>query len=80
MRSKYISSDNVASAKTLFIDTNILLSFYHLTSEDLEELRKLIALVGSKRIELVLTQQIKDEFKRNRSAKIADALKRRELR
>jgi hypothetical protein len=76
MRSKYISSDNAESAKTLFIDTNILLSFYHLTSEDLEELQKLIALVDSKRIELVLTQQIKDEFKRNRSAKIADALKK----
>jgi hypothetical protein len=29
----------------LFIDTNVLLSFYHLTNEDLEELKKLGALV-----------------------------------
>jgi len=31
--------------KTLFIDTNVFLSFYHLTNEDIEELRKVIALI-----------------------------------
>jgi predicted nucleic acid-binding protein len=62
--------------KTLFVDTNILLSFYHLTSEDLEELRKLVALIDTAKIKLVLTEQVKDEFKRNRSAKIADAMKK----
>jgi predicted nucleic acid-binding protein len=62
--------------KTLFVDTNILLSFYHLTSEDLEELRKLIALIDTGKITLVLTEQIEDEFNRNRSAKIADAMKK----
>jgi predicted nucleic acid-binding protein len=61
---------------TLFVDTNILLSFYHLTSEDLEELRKLIALIDTGKIELVLTEQVKDEFTRNRAAKIADAMKK----
>jgi hypothetical protein len=61
---------------TLFVDTNVLLSFYHLTSEDLEELRKLIVLIDSNQIKLVLTQQVKDEFKRNRAAKVADALKK----
>jgi predicted nucleic acid-binding protein len=61
---------------TLFVDTNILLSFYHLTSEDLEELRKLLALIDTGKIKLVLTEQVKDEFKRNRAAKIADALKK----
>jgi predicted nucleic acid-binding protein len=61
---------------TLFVDTNILLSFYHLTSEDLEELRKLVALIDTGKIKLVLTEQVKDEFKRNRSAKIADAMKK----
>jgi len=62
--------------KTLFIDTNVLLSFYHLTSEDLEELRKLVALIDTTKIELVLTEQIEDEFNRNRAAKIADAMKK----
>jgi predicted nucleic acid-binding protein len=32
---------------TLFVDTNVLLSFFHLTSEDLEELRKLVALIDN---------------------------------
>ena len=61
--------------KTLFIDTNILLSFYHLSSDDLEELRKLIALIDTGQITLVVTEQVKDEFFRNRGAKIADAMK-----
>jgi predicted nucleic acid-binding protein len=62
--------------KTLFVDTNILLSFYHLTSEDLEELRKLLALIDSSQIRLIFSNQVKDEFLRNRAAKIADAMKK----
>ena len=61
--------------KVLFIDTNILLSFYHLSSDDLEELHKLIALIDTDQIELIVTEQVKDEFFRNRGAKIADAMK-----
>ncbi|MCP3391875.1 PIN domain-containing protein [Bradyrhizobium sp. CCGB12] len=61
---------------TLFVDTNILLSFYHLTSEDLEELRKLVALVDKKEIKLTLTDQVRNEFLRNRATKIVDAMKR----
>ena len=60
----------------LFIDTNIFLSFYHLTSEDLEELRKLAVLLDQKKVTLYVTDQVIDEFRRNREAKIADALKR----
>ena len=60
----------------LFIDTNILLSFYHLTDEDLEELRKLIVLIEQGEIVLFLPSQVQDEFKRNRDGKIADGLKR----
>lgn len=59
----------------LFIDTNIFLSFYHLTSDDLEELRKLTVLLEEKKITLYLTDQVIFEFRRNREAKIADALK-----
>lgn len=60
----------------LFIDTNILLSFYHLTSDDLEELRKLVVLLKQNKVRLYLTNQVIDEFSRNRESKIADAIKR----
>ncbi len=59
----------------LFIDTNILLSFYHLTSDDLEELKKLSVLLNKKRVRLFVPEQVIDEFRRNRESKIADALK-----
>ena len=62
----------------LFIDTNILLSFYHLSSDDLEELKKLGVLLRQKQITLWLPEQTIVEFKRNRANKIADALKRME--
>lgn len=58
----------------IFIDTNILLSFYHLTSEDLEELKKLGVLLRKKSISLFLPSQVTDEFKRNRERKISDAI------
>lgn len=61
---------------TLFIDTNVLLSFYHLTSEDTEELKKLVALVEKNKIKLIVTKQVEDEFWRNRGAKISDAMKK----
>ncbi|GAB4156281.1 MAG: hypothetical protein Fur0046_36220 [Cyanobacteria bacterium J069] len=59
----------------LFIDTNIFLSFYHFKSDDLEELRKLNILIREQKIKLLLTDQIVDEFNRNRENKIADAIK-----
>jgi len=60
----------------IFIDTNIFLSFYHFTSDDLEELRKLAVLLEKKIICLILPNQVVDEFYRNREKKIADAIKR----
>jgi len=60
----------------IFIDTNIYLSFYHYTNDDLEEIKKLIVLIEKKEITLWLTDQVKDEFKRNRENKISDALKK----
>ncbi len=58
----------------LFIDANIFLSFYHLTSEDLAELEKLAVLIQNKEIDLLLPQQIIDETWRNRASKINDSL------
>lgn len=60
----------------LFIDTNVFLAFYHFSSDDLEELRKLVALLKRNEIQLHVPQQVQDEFRRNREVKIADAMKR----
>ena len=60
----------------LFIDTNIFLSFFHWTSEDLEELKKLIVLMDNDEIRLFLPEQVRNEFARNRGAKIVDAMRK----
>jgi hypothetical protein len=60
----------------ILIDTNAYLSFYHLSSDDLEELKKLAVLAREEKITLLLPEQVVDEFQRNRAGKIADALKR----
>lgn len=60
----------------VFIDTNILLSFYHLTNDDLEELNKLAVLLHQNTVTLYVTDQVVSEFNRNREAKISDALKK----
>ncbi len=60
----------------LFIDTNIYLTFYHFTSDDLEELKKLIVAVESNKTILFIPQQVIWEFRRNREARISDALKK----
>jgi hypothetical protein len=59
----------------LFIDTNIFLSFYKFTDEDLEQLEKIIKLIDSKAIILIITEQVVDEFKRNRESVISDMIK-----
>jgi hypothetical protein len=58
----------------LFIDTNIFLDFYHLSGADIEELHKLTALLESGGLKLFITDQLCDEFKRNRDNKINDAM------
>ena len=59
--------------KNLFIDTNIWLSLFHYTNDDLEQLGKLRALVGTD-IRLFIPEQIYNEVYRNRENKIKDAL------
>lgn len=60
----------------LFIDTNIFLNFFHYSSDDLEELKKLAVVLREGRLRLLLPEQVVVEFHRNREAKIADSLKR----
>lgn len=59
----------------LFVDTNILLSFYHYTKDELDEIRKLTILIKQKEIKLFITQQVVDEYRRNREVKLNDSMK-----
>lgn len=62
--------------KHLFIDTNIYLRFYHFSSDTLDELNKLLDEVKNGRIVLYITEQVINEFRRNREATISDSLRR----
>jgi hypothetical protein len=59
----------------LFLDTNVYLSFYKLSDDDLEELQKLAVAVRSKDTILYVTDQVRDEFNRNRESIVAESLK-----
>jgi predicted nucleic acid-binding protein len=53
---------------TVFIDTNVLLSFYAFTAEDLSQLEKVVAEVKAGKLPLLITDQVRDELRRNREA------------
>jgi len=54
----------------LFVDTNIYLSFYHFTNDDLEILQKLTECVQHQQIVLHLPQHVLNEWERNREVKL----------
>ena len=56
----------------LFLDSNIWLSLYHFSADDLEQFEKLGKLVNSE-IKLYIPQQTYDEVIRNRDAKLKDS-------
>jgi predicted nucleic acid-binding protein len=58
----------------LFIDTNIFLNFFAYSKDDLDQLQKLVELLRVRRVKLYLTQQVVDEFYRNRETKLAESL------
>lgn len=60
--------------KNLFIDSNIWLSLYHFTNDDLAQFSKLKDMIN-KSIRLFVPQQVYDEITRNREAKLKDALR-----
>lgn len=74
MRFGQVASDSHVSGMNLFLDSNIYLGFYRLSDDDLEELRKLRVTVTEGATRLLLTEQVRDEFERNREKTIADAL------
>jgi hypothetical protein len=59
----------------LFIDTNVLLNFFAYSNDDLNQLEKLVELVKIHVIKLYLTQQVVDEFHRNRDIKLSASFK-----
>jgi len=59
----------------VFIDTNIFLNFYHFTGDDLDALNSVFVSHDQGAIHVHLTDQVCDEFRRNREAKLRDALK-----
>jgi hypothetical protein len=59
--------------KTVFIDSQIWLSLYDFSKDDLDQFAKLNDLIG-KDIEIILTSQVKDEVRRNRENKIKESL------
>ncbi len=60
----------------VFIDTNILLNFFHFSKDELDALNDIFAPHELGAAKIHLTQQVCDEFRRNRENKIKDALKR----
>lgn len=62
-------------ASHIFIDTNIFLSFFHYTNDDLAELKKISSGIKAKALNVYLPNFIISEFERNRERKIAETLK-----
>lgn len=58
-----------------FIDTNVLLSFYSFTQDDLTRLEKLADQIESGTFVVLTTSQVKDEFERRREWTIAQSQK-----
>ncbi len=58
---------------SVFIDANIWLSLYDFSSDDLEQFRKLGDMIDSD-VEILFTEQVRDEVYRNRENKIKDVL------
>ncbi len=60
----------------VFIDTNIFLTFFHFSKDELGVLGDIFASHEHGSVKVHLTQQVQDEFRINREGRIRDALKR----
>lgn len=63
----------------LFIDTNAFLSFYHHTKDDIDALKMLFRELQAGNIVLHIPRQVRDEWTRNRDAKLLAAAKEFQL-
>ena len=59
----------------LFIDTNVFLSFYEYSSEDLDQLEQLTAYIKTDNVILHLPEQVKHEYLRGRDGTLNRAMK-----
>ena len=64
----------------LFIDTNVFIGFYEMSSDRLDELEKLITVIKRKEATLWLPDQVRDEFWKNREGSVIKAIKEFESR
>jgi predicted nucleic acid-binding protein len=55
----------------VFVDTNVLLSFYAYATDDIEQLKKLSDLIRSNTLNVYVSSQVAEEFRRNREVKLA---------
>jgi predicted nucleic acid-binding protein len=58
----------------VFVDTNIFLSLYAFTDDNIEELKKLIALIKQGELKIYISTMVNQEFHRNRDKKIQESL------
>src|SRR4051794_15689493 len=58
----------------LFIDTNVLLSFYAHSNDDIEELKQIVGLIKSGQVKLYFTEQVRSEFMKNREKKLSESI------
>ena len=63
------------SALNVFIDTNVLVRFFAFTSDNLDEAAKLSALIETKQIRVFITEQVVDEFYRQRDTELASSMR-----
>jgi predicted nucleic acid-binding protein len=57
-----------------FVDTNVFLSLYAYTDDNIEELKKVLQLIKSKELQLYIPTVVNQEFYRNRDRKIFESL------
>jgi PIN domain len=58
----------------LFIDTGVYLTFFAFAQDELDELQKLEVAIRNSEVRLWVTEQVIDEYARNREGKIAESL------
>jgi len=58
----------------MFIDTNIILSFFSISDDDIEQLKKMVRLIDDGEVRILINSQVYREVLRNRDNKLATSL------
>lgn len=69
----------VKKCENLCIDTNIYLDYFRMSSERIDSLKQLLKLIKDGKINLLLPQQIKDEYLRKNKKKFIESSRNQEL-